>query len=473
MLFGGPFADKSRNVMPVGNWPSRWEKAVFSMSLYRRVMSPIYVPFATLKSYPDTRHGPATSFHGLKFPERDVEGVVLEWYETRGRDELNVKQPEENSHQDRRKAEMDPADRKVNLSLKVMRKFQRWTMDDYYRRLKGRIGSGGRDRNKVLRILGRMAGTEVRLVKGDGTGKCEVVELSEKLTRVRPTEVTDRAKTGEIRQCVPQRLLGVQDFGGKELRHCGEQRQETPDSLTRCHCGEGLKLMVARTFVVNDKIESRDYGSPTESYGRNTQKCQTIEEERRCGTRCDHDMDEECKPSGKREAGNRDRSCSRIDLCPPNLELLRNHIYQGSYGPLNQRANGDKRLNRMCGWTKESKLGLRIKQATHYPQTVTRKEGMPTEDDTGMPHTDTARETEVALEDDIAYDFWSEAVDVAAMFNLNPEVEVGVQQEEITITQPQMDFDNTQSHIGQQVTKSAPKLLVLCYGLTLLAFGAL
>nr|GME18676.1 hypothetical protein Iba_scaffold21069CG0080 [Ipomoea batatas] len=90
-----------------------------------------------------------------------------------------------------------------------------------------------------------------------------------------------------------------------------------------------------------------------------------------------------------------------------------------------------------------------------------------------MPHTDTARETEVALEDDIAYDFWSEAVDVAAMFDSVPEVEVGVQQEEITITQPQMDFDNTQSHIGQQVTESAPKLLVVCYGLTLLAFGAL
>nr|GLL45301.1 hypothetical protein Itr_chr13CG20690 [Ipomoea trifida] len=72
-----------------------------------------------------------------------------------------------------------------------------------------------------------------------------------------------------------------------------------------------------------------------------------------------------------------------------------------------------------------------------------------------MPHTDTARETEVALEDDIANDFWSEAVDVAAMFDSVPEVEVGVQQEEITITQPQMDFDNTQS----QVTEFAPKLL--------------
>nr|GMD94809.1 salivary glue protein Sgs-3-like [Ipomoea batatas] len=75
-----------------------------------------------------------------------------------------------------------------------------------------------------------------------------------------------------------------------------------------------------------------------------------------------------------------------------------------------------------------------------------------------MPITDTARETEVALEEDITYDFWSEAVEVAAMFDSVPDVELGVQQEEITITQPQMDFDNTQAEIGQQVTKSTPKV---------------
>lgn len=62
----------------------------------------------------------------------------------------------------------------------------------------------------------------------------------------------------------------------------------------------------------------------------------------------------------------------------------------------------------------------------------------------------------IGIDDTIGPDFWSEAVEVAATFDNVAEPVVGLQQqEEISITQPEMELDTTQSESTPQVTKAS------------------
>ncbi|XP_031130170.1 uncharacterized protein LOC116031942 [Ipomoea triloba] len=60
----------------------------------------------------------------------------------------------------------------------------------------------------------------------------------------------------------------------------------------------------------------------------------------------------------------------------------------------------------------------------------------------------------IGIDDTIGPDFWSEAVEVAAMFD-NVAEPVVAEQEEISITQPEMELDTTQPESTPQVTKAS------------------